>query len=377
MGRGVVLGFWVAVAYWPWVLPAAVLPREAVVAVGVPLLCRVDVREVDSRVWWLLVFGVAWALGSARGMEAGFWLLVLAVAFVAGAGLRSLDGVMTGLALGIAVSSVLCVAQLFGWQGVRQASMPAGLFFSREVLAEFAAPVAVWWVIRAVGRPAFESIVFAFAASLPLVLCGERAAIFAAACGGWYYVFCGRVPRGRTDLGWRIAVALGILLIAGIFSLFFLDPSRSASAAMRVETWRLAARAIVPFGHGLGWFRAAYPYFDVAHSDLLQMLAELGGGAVFFLAIPVLCFVERRGSDAERAVLATICVAGMVSFLFEMPAQGFVAATVAGYLGGRRRGVCRGAPDGVGRGGAVVLGRDDGTDGGERAGGEGGRYLSL
>jgi hypothetical protein len=374
-----VLGFLVTVAYWPGLIDAAKLPREAVVAIGVPLLLRVEPRLMDRRIGWLLLFGVAWAIGGvwARGdVEAGFWLLVLMVTFVAGAGLDTLDGIMTGMALGLAVNSGICIAQLLGWQGVEQNTVPAGLFFSREVLAELAAPVAVWGWINAVKTKAgfgdrrnrFRSVghlLLVCGGSLPLSLCGERAAIFAAVCGGLYYYVRQQIGRqvsndsvpgsyGRLHnifSAWYLVGSLCIVFagIAAFFHLYYY-PERWATAVARFGYWKLTAGSFTLWGHGLGWFRATYPLIDVAHSDVLQMGAELGAGAIFFLAIPVLCLWQRRGTDAERAILVTICVLGVVSFLFELPANGFLAAVVAGFLGGRRRALRAGAYRGSGSG---------------------------
>lgn len=333
-----ILGFIVATAYWPGLLTPATLPREMAVAIGVPLLLRVEPRLMDRRIGWLLLFGVAWAFETALGVENMFWLLVLAVAFVAGAGLKSLDGIMTGLALGISISSVTCVAQLFGWQGVWQNAVPAGLFYNREVLAELAAPVAVWAVIKGVCVKKSPHTVWkgfltwglVLGASLPLVLCGERIAVIAAAVG---FLYLWRRP-------WRdkLVVVAGIAAVGVIGSMLIL-PGRGADVMIRIGLWGDAAAAITPLGHGLGWFATNYPKSDTAHSDVLQMLAELGAGAAFFLTIPVLCFVERRGSVYERAILAVICVEALVSFPFELVANGFLAAVVTGYLGSRRNGI--------------------------------------
>lgn len=390
------LGFLVTTAYWPGLIDAAKLPREAVVAIGVPLFLRVEPRLMDQRIGWLLLFGVAWAIGGvwARGdVEAGFWLLVLTVAFVAGAGLESLDGVMTGIALGLAVSAAVCVAQLLGWRGVEQHTVPAGLFFSREVLAELAAPVALWgWLyvrqkLVADNRYSWDTngslgvgvfFILMPAATLPLILCGERAAIFAAVAGGLYAWLAGRVFRPARDRGrdgrgrafpdkmsghervmegyrrYRRAfnLGLGVCVLAstlGVISLIGFGPARWATAAVRMQYWKGTAEQITLWGHGLGWFKETYPLIDVAHSDVLQMGAELGAGALFFLAIPVLCLWERRGTDAERAILVVICIESMVSFLFAMPANGFLAAVVTGYLGSRRNGLHRRAPCSAGR----------------------------
>lgn len=332
-----ILGFMVATAYWPGIASAASLPREAAVAVGVSLFLRLDPREVDWRMLCLLVLAAAWAISRSQTTGISVWFAVLVGVFIAGAGLRSLDGVMTGMAIGLGVSSAICIAQLAGWQGVLQNSVPAGLFFNREPLAELAAPVAVWWFLQVLRRIINRKVeLLALGATLPLILCGERVAIFATTAGLVYYWHQSPGANSRRPIAEFAAELTGLALFAALMLEFF-GPERWASALLRIDIWHLSLTAITPLGHGLGWFMKTYPDLAASHSDVLQMFVELGVGALLLLAIPIVCLVEKRGTNAERAILIVFCVEALVSFPLQLAANGFLAALVAGYLSGRRR----------------------------------------
>jgi hypothetical protein len=324
LSRFAVLGFCISVIYWPGLLGAALVPRWAAIAVGVPLASRLDPREVEARYLWLLgaplVSIVILRCPSLdRGAQDLLFLCFLGLAFIAAAGLKSLDGVMTGLALGAGVSGVLCVAQLFGWSPVGQISVPAGLFWNSEALAEFAAPVAVWAIL------ARSPLVLP--AVLPVLLCHSRTALLASALGLLY----------AWEASWRAKMlAAFFVAVAASAALFW----RLPSASERIEIWQAAISGMTWLGNGLGSFAAAYPRYDTAHSDGLQMLFELGPAGVLWFLIPILLLTERRRSRGERATLVAIIVQACISFPLHQPAAGFVAAVVVGFLAGRRRGLC-------------------------------------
>jgi hypothetical protein len=156
------------------------------------------------------LIGLAWAVASllvAGDPLLGLWqfaaLSALALTFIAGAGLDSLDGAMRGCAAGVAVSALICVAQLCGWTGLKQMSVPAGLFYSREMLAEFAAPVLVWYLVprSAVGVVATQgqgrrltlrllqtepSRIMPLLGGFVLLACQSRVGVLAVALGALY-----------------------------------------------------------------------------------------------------------------------------------------------------------------------------------------------
>jgi hypothetical protein len=312
-----------------------------VIAVGLPLASRLDPRNIDPFLLGLAGMGTLWALwtliaASPNRAIGGYELshfLILGLAFVAGAGLKSLDGVMTGLALGIGVSAAVCVAQLFGYDGVdqRMGSVPAGLFYNREMLAEFAAPVVVWAILRR------RSVGVAASVLIPLLVCQSRLAVLAVACGllyGW-----------RASMG-RKLVALISVAGVGAASIFWLGEWKMVTAATRIGEWLMAIRNLTPFGLGLGWFRGhTFPDPSSAHSEPLQLMVEMGIGSIFWLAIPAVIWWRGAGGRVERAVFLAICVEAALSFTLHQPAAGFVAAVGAGFMARRRARVRMGEPE--------------------------------
>lgn len=318
--RAAVLGFAVSAAYWPGLISGSFVPRWAVIAVGLPLVSSLTPRSVPNWVSLALAFLVALAMLSLLGSpypEAGaldlLFIVLLCGAFFFGAGLESMDPVMKGVIAGTAISAALCVPQYFGWWNpVAEISKPAGLFFSSEVMGEFAALVFVWSARR--GWWPIAALML-----IPVVLTGSRIGMIAAAVGliyGW---------------GWRAVVpALALLIVAAIAAVLF---AKLGSAEHRVTMWGAAILALSPLGNGLGWTSAAYPYEEFIHSDALQALVELGVGALVLLAVPFASF-RGRGTVADRALLVAVCIEVLVSFPLHFPASGFLAAVVAGFMAG-------------------------------------------
>ena len=319
----------VMVVYWPGLLAAAVVPRWGALAIGLPLTSRLDPRALCRPVAWLLIGGWTWALLSIAtapdrlgATQTLFFLTLFSIAFIAAAACDNFDRVMTGFAVGLSVSSALCVAQLAGWNWPFANSMPSGLFFNRSVMAELAAPIAVW---AAVSKRWLWVVVALF----PVAVCDSRAADLMLALGllyGW------RAPWKPKAI---VALALAGLSIAAIL---WLSPGKYESAILRFRIWELAAFNILPFGRGLGWFQATFPNLAMAHSDMLEMAVELGIGALFWFAIPVLIFWKgSRDERPARATLVACCVGMLVSFPLHSPANGLLVAVVAGFLSGRGR----------------------------------------
>lgn len=311
--KSALLGFAVSAAYWPGMLSAAFTPRWAVIAVGLPLLTRMDPRDVPEPLRWVLAALLAVGAVSLAGSpdpKGGaldlIFMVLLCGTFVAGAGLTSLDGVMTGAAAGLAISAILCTFQ----------TVPSGLFYSSEVMAEFAALVFVWGALR----PNLPAVMIA---AIPIALSGSRIAIVMAAVA--LLLAARQSPRVT-------ASGLVVLATAAVASLMIFKPE---SAADRIDLWAATVAALMPLGHGLGWFGATYPS-DFSHSDVAQALAELGAAAALLAAIPIFVITRDRGNDAERAVFWAACFEAVVSFPLHMPATGFVAAIAAGHLVSRR-----------------------------------------
>jgi hypothetical protein len=320
------LGFTVAVAYWPGLLSGAFAPRWALVAVLVPLLCRITPSALPELCRLLLAcvlaaagISILQAPDHLGGLYDYFHLMILGVCVVAGAGLVRLDGLFAGLGAGLALSSAIVLAQVSGWSGVTNLSgTPSGLFFNAEVLGTFAALVLVWGAVRRVWW-------IAAVAFIPVALCESRLAILASLVGLAY----GFLPR-------RALIAVGLLVpLAGLCAILLLGDYKLGTAFHRATIWGASLHALTWTGQGLGWYATAFPALRYAHSDALQMLVEFGIPALFLLYIPYVILRERMGDVAGRAALVAGGVEILMGFPLHMPATGFVIAVVAGHLLGR------------------------------------------
>lgn len=341
------MGIWafvVAVAFIPHIMSSAFLPRWAAIVIGAPLVSRLTLERLSQGMQYVLVLGISWAACSVlvspnpmHGALELFFIVAMVGAFVAASEIDSLDDAMTGLALGIAVSSVLCLLFLVGIRPVEQnisnLELPAGLFYNSEVLAEFTAPVFLWAVLR-------KRWPLVLMTAVPMVACGSRVALLAAGAGLVYALW-------RRSRLWGSVVAFGWVIAGAALVLFV--PGRLSGSGQRVVVWLATLLAATPLGNGLGWFEAAHPIEQFAHSDAIQAINELGIGALFLAAIPFLIMRSNRGSNAERAVFVAICVEVAVSFPLHVPGAAFVAAIVAGYLAGDRSLVFLRRPDGRAR----------------------------
>lgn len=315
------LGFAVSTAYWPGMISPAFVPRWGVIAIGVPLVSSMDPRTLPETIRWLMVFllslaGMSLMISPDRlsGYYEMMLILIVTAVFIAGAGLDSMDDVMAGLGYGLSASALIAAAS---------PSPAVGLFQNSEVFAEFGALVFVW----AIARP---RLIIAAISLVPIVLCVSRIAILTAAIGVLFAFW----PRSVAS---RILI-IAALVLASVAMLFAFGMGKSISADHRLVLWGTAILTIInhPFGAGLGWFQAAMPQETFAHSDVLQVIAELGVGAVVVLFIPAIAVLSRRGNNAERALFLAVCFQATVSFPLHLPATAFVAALVAGYLVGGR-----------------------------------------
>jgi hypothetical protein len=347
------LGFAVAAAYWPALPDAALVPRWALIALALPFVSTLDPRNLPIllryAVGFLVVIATLSLIGSPDARSGTldlFYIVILCGVMLLGAELDSLDDVMVGMALGLMPSVALCVWQyLGGWSPVPVRG-PAGFMFNSEVLAELCALVAAWCCVS-------RRWVLAAFAAVPVALCGSRIGAFAAAAAILY----GFRPPAR----WLFPGTI-ILLMLGTASIVSLGPEKFTFALHRAMIWIAMGAAVTPLGNGLGWFATVHPAEAFGHSDVLQAFAEIGIAASALAAIPLLAFMSNRGTHAERALFVAVCIEAMVSFPLHLPASGFVAALVAGYLVSVRGVVCleqrrRRVGDGAGLQRAFATGR--------------------
>ena len=321
------LAFCVGAAYWPGISSGFYMPKWWAMAIGLAIIPW-GFRSLDPVIAACAASGVlmaALSLLSTPHLYGGIlqliFIILLCGVAVGAAALEDVGPVIAALGWGVAISVAASVLQFFGWY-IAPHSGNSGLYLNPEVMGELAAPLFIW---------AFWSKRWALAGIMAtsILLCHSRIAFFVAGCGllfGW------RAPRAVKVA--TVAVMLG----AGIAAVFLAGDGlgKYISGMTRIMYWGAAVLSLAPNGHGLAWWFAAHPFptEEFVHSDVLQSMVEIGLGAVFFLAIPVMVMQRGRGL-AERATYVGICVEALVSFPLHLPATGFLAAVLTGWFARR------------------------------------------
>lgn len=309
-------GFAVAVAFWPGLLGAALTPRWALVAAVPPLISRFSIRGIDP----LVIGGIfaflsycaislAWSPDPLGGADTLLHFVFLIAAGLCAWSLPDARPIILGMAWGVAVSGVLTIPQVFGWSPVAEIAPPAGLFFNRAALAITAAPLLVWAILD-------RRWLLAAPLALPVALCESRVAIGATVIG---------LVAAKSKWLWLAIPAAGV-----VFGLFLIG-GKTASAAARLEIWQVAISEIGAEGRGLGAFAAMHPFWDMAHSDLLQVIHEVGIAAIIPAVGAAFILSAQRGTPLWAATVA-LAAEAVVDFPLHLPATGCLAAVLAGHL---------------------------------------------
>lgn len=336
-------GFAVAAAYVPDIASAPYMPRFWAIALGLGFVPRFDLRLIDEKILWCMGIVLLWSgltLMWTPALYGGALLVAFMALFclvaVASAAATSVEraSCLEGFATGMLISAGLAIAQtFFGYAAIPQSAVPGGLFFNPEVLAETAAPIAIWCAVKSPWHRVAAMILGAV-----VIMAGERIAIAVLAIGLIYGLV--------TNRSLRSALLLGVA-IAGFAALFW----KISSADARILYWQTAALSVTFFGRGVGWWFQAHPFphEEYVHSDVLQSFVEIGAlGALPFMAIFAIAW-RGGGTRAERAAFLAVVLECLVSFPLHLPATLFLAALFTGILACRRADVC----------GAGLSGRED------------------
>lgn len=323
-------GFAITAAFWPGIAAAATSPRWAVAAIGSALLlfCAGPIRLTIAHLagalflgWCLATLSWSW---SPDALDAAFKLGILAACFCLGSVSEDLEPLWLGAGVGIAVSSVIAIAQVFGFAPVPYLTIPAGLFINGNYMAEAAVLVLIglaasgrWWMA---------------AACLPAATLGvARGALLAlaAAAAAWLW--------GRS----RAAALALVLLVAVSGATMGFYGWRSTHVAERVAFWRDTASGITLTGHGLGSFRDVFTRYaehtDLRrsrpaqpHNEALGIAFELGiVGLVLFLIFAATLFGPLR---PQGLVLIAVAVEAMFAQPLHLPVTGALGCLVAGHI---------------------------------------------
>lgn len=324
------VGIWaflIAAAYVPGIMSAAVVPRWAVIAIGIPLVAELRLK-VPVALQFMIAAGLAWSAASIiqapdylDSLLQFFFMACLVAVLGVGSQLDSLDEAMTGLIAGLGLSSAVCIGSMIADYPLVSSWHPErfpGLFYNSEVLVEFAAPLLVWAAAK--RRWALAGV-----AIIPILANNSRITVLCIVVG-LLVAFWPKTRKNQVLVG-----AAALFTICAAVAWFTLGRAKFGSAASRIVSWLTAVYSITPAGHGFGWWRATHAGEEFAHSDVLQAFAEIGLGALLLAAIPVYALWNRR-DRAEHAAFVVICIELVVSFPLHVPATGFVAALLAGYL---------------------------------------------
>jgi len=334
------LGFLVAAAYWPGLLDAALVPRWAVMAAGVPAAFLLEplltprLSLAAAAVALALAAPLLWAPSWPDGLDEAIHVAILAGAFVLAYSAPTVQHLWRGFALGICVSAALALLQVMGWEGVQQSVPPAGLFANKNMLAE-AAALALLASIGFAGRWRW----LALGCLLAVGLTGSRSA--------WAALIIAWALATRTSNRWASLSLLAMVVVLGAVT-FYLSASLPdgmglrSSAGERLQAWGAVLGSLTLWGHGLGSYALSNPWMEFAHNEYLQLVYE--GGALALVPIGYLLWlIVRRlpdGGDIAWLVLVAVATMALLSFPLHMPATAFCAAVAAGRLARGRGALC-------------------------------------
>lgn len=323
------IGFLVMVAYVPGVTGAALPTGWMAMWLVMPFLLLFHEIPRLTVVHWLGLTTLAYAVLSLLWFPNGLWglmkLAAMASVFVYASSLNDIRPVLRGLALGLGVSAVVAVFQSLGISVVYSADIkPAGLFINSNALAEASALLALllvsarMWVWLPVTAPG--------------LICSSRAVMLGLIVAVLAWVW-DRSRKAAVALATISAVALGIIIAYFPFG-------NQNSVNQRLDLWRDTIDGLTWRGWGIGSFDFLYPMFashvntmvgrpQFAHNDSLQLLFELGIGA---LPLLIMVLVLLGVKDDNRPAYACFLVISLFGFPTYLPVTGFLAALMAGRL---------------------------------------------
>jgi len=238
-----IFGFLLAVCFNPDIYAAATTPRWALLAVSLPILIAIKPPSHLTMLHLLGLLFLGWSALSllwTQNLGDGFGslvqLVIIAMSFTYGAR-TSLEETFKGLAIGIALSSIIVISNL------RFESLVSleheGLFGNRNMLAEAA-------VLTALGCLAYKQWFF-IPGLLPAIFMPpvSRGAIMGLTIG--LLATYGKQLYARSKTA---CVAIAVLVCAAA-AISLLDPTRN-SFTDRFHLWHDTITGLTFFGQGLG-----------------------------------------------------------------------------------------------------------------------------
>lgn len=290
-----------------------------------------------------LIASLAWSTDPLAGIDQAAKLIVVVVGFAWGATLTDLRPLVAGAAAGLAISSLVALAQWFGWTGIETSSTgtPAGLFFNHNRAAEAAALVLaaavslrVWWALPGLVPS--------------LILPQERTAWLAVAVVLAIVVW--RRLRGQDRFALAGIAAMLLLLAAMTAGLWRTEAFGLAGITERVAMWSFVADRFTVIGHGLGSFTHDGPLLaspslvgssvvsitkaEHPHNEFLWLAYEGGLSALGIFG--VFAWVVWRSAADLRLVFVAFAVVACFAMPLHDPAAAIFIALCAGFAVGCR-----------------------------------------
>ena len=282
--------------------------------------------------WFGLMFiawcfaSVFWSVGSLDTIHQCFHLLLLTGVFLVASAEVDLRPTVAALGCGVAISAVVAMLQLHGYQPVNAGTAGgASLFLNKDFFAE----VASLSLLLSTG---FGLWAFVPGALYGVLVTASRSAWLATLAGGVVLIWW-RLP----SLSCRVALLtlLPIVVGAAIYTDLALHPGQSEPINDRIAFWQYTFVNLSWLGYGLGTYPLIWPGWNHAHNELLELAFEVGLGVVPLLGVFIYAF-GGGVSTAAQAALASVLVSAFLYFPFHQPATAFLAALLAGHLCGAR-----------------------------------------
>lgn len=360
------LSLGVSLAFWPGAPGAAIVPKFALLYVVLPaalfwLRPRMSLPGFIGLLFlaWAAV-SFAWTTSQLDAVdELAKIVLVIGLAFVIGQESESLAPAYWGLGLGLTASSLVSIAQEFGYQPVVTGlfRMPPGLWVNPNTQAEIAIPVLVAVLataLRGVPHPPAHEARAARPSSHR-----NRTRLYLLALG---IVPAAFIPHARGPLlglgaatllwcwsRWRAAAILAVVPVGLVVGTGAIEKwSDAGSLDEHMAIWRDTIDGLTWWGHGIGSYYTTYPVAatredtakarpDHAHSDPLEVAFELGApGVALVLVLVSLCVYRAR--ERERLALVALLAAAATGFPLHNAGTGYLFGLLAGHAaaGGHR-----------------------------------------
>lgn len=332
------LGIAIMIAYIPGVIGFVSITSWAVMWLFMPIFilrCKIEITFIRILGIMFLSYSALSLLWSPHGMLELMQLLALASVFVWGSTLKDLKSVTIGLSIGMAFSSALAIFQFFGFNDFVYSgtSRPSGLFFNSNIFAEISGMLLLmilinklWWYIPV---------------TLPGLMFSSRAVILGLGFSLAVLVWTKSKVLSILTLivSWIIAYLITFPSVVNV-SPASIGSNTTVSIFQRFYVWQDMISGFTIFGNGIGSFVYKFPEYnkhidgstilvEYAHNDLLQLIFELGIGAIPLLIIVALLLMVKN--DYKSAFIFFIII-GIFGFPLHMPVTAFMLALVAAQL---------------------------------------------